>query len=105
MYFTDPPVPGKISNWWTGDKNLIQTNLDHAPHSMGIYSLLATLDGASHPIDSYLDAYNNRTINFLPVTGTWQFSFSAKGVDSSPDASVVVNFLRLSDGGTQTTIS
>jgi hypothetical protein len=99
MYYTDPPSAGAIASWWTSDTNLIQTNSDHEPNSQGTYSLKATLNGSGHRLDSYLDSYGSiKTINYLPVTGTWTISFWAKAVNASSDASVSVNLIRLGDG-------
>ncbi|MGA8643416.1 MAG: carbohydrate binding domain-containing protein, partial [Candidatus Binatus sp.] len=99
MYYTDPPAAGAIASWWTSDTNLIQTNSDHEPNSQGSYSLQATLNGSGHRLDSFLDSYGGiKTINYLPVTGTWTISFWAKAVNASSDASVSVNLVRLSDG-------
>ena len=98
MYFTDPVQAGNIPNWWTSDTAFVQTNSDHEPNSKGTYSLQTTLNGSDHRIDSYFDSIGNKTINFLPVSGQWQFSFWAKTVNASSDAAISVDFSRLSDG-------
>lgn len=71
---------GGVPLWWVGGGNVATTTADARPGSPGRQALrLIAARGKRSQLNHYLDAIGERAGKLLPVRGTWELSFWARG--------------------------